>query len=86
MKSALNLFQQSASQTNSASRREWSGATIVRLLGALAALSLVYFLTSHIPLAQGEAVSGVVSEILFFWVLGGVLTMVLLAFSDRKAD
>ena len=86
MKPASSLFQQSASQTNSSSRREWSGGTILRLLAALAALSLVYLLTSHIPPAGEEVVAGVVSQVLFFWVLGGVFTMVLLAFSDRKAD
>ena len=66
-------------------RREWTAGSVLRLVLGAALLSLVYFLATWIPVdAEGVTVS-MISGFLFFWVLGGLFTVAVLALSDRRS-
>lgn len=84
MKIAIDLSQQSGGDQANEPRREWSGRIIVRLVLAALLLSFVYLLASWIPVERSDATGNMISSFLFFWVLGGIFTITVLALSDRQ--
>ena len=85
MKTAVDLYQASE-QDSPPARREWTGRSVFRLVLAAVVMSAVYFLASLLPAPaeQAEAGSHMLSNFALFWVLGGIVTITMLALSDRR--
>jgi hypothetical protein len=57
---------------------------LVRLALAVAVLSLVYCLSGLVPVSETEAGNSFLPGLALFWFLGGLVTITLLALSDRR--
>ncbi len=84
MKTALNGYRSAPDQAPSPPHREWTGRSVVRLLLAAAVLSLVYYVAGLVPVTEAESGDSLLPGIVMFWLLGGLLTITLLALSDRR--
>lgn len=63
--------------------RDWSVRSIISVLVAAAMLGGVYLLPGIFPDPGSDGSGfGLLGEFLGFWILGGLLTMMLLVFSD----
>jgi hypothetical protein len=86
MKSAINLYNQAGShEAPQSNHQEWTIRSFLRVVLAVALLTGVYFLASWIPVDQGEAGHSLFTGFIFFWIMGGIFTITLLALSDRNS-
>jgi hypothetical protein len=85
MKTTIDGFGRAGSERETAARREWTASSISKVLLGAALLTLVYLLASSLPAQSEVHIGHLVRGFLFFWVLGGIFTVTLLALSDRRA-
>ncbi len=64
--------------------REWTPGRLLRITLALLALVVVIAACGSLPVEGGRFSSGAVGLFLLIWGVGGLLTITLLAASDRR--
>ncbi len=85
MKAAAGIGAEHDSEQAGSQPKEWSGRNVARIALAAALLVAVYVLASWMP-AEDSAVSvHTAGRFLMFWIIGGVLTVGLLALSDSRS-
>ncbi len=84
MKSVVDMHRTTDHDQSELPHREWTWRSVRRLLLAGAVLSLIFYLAGLVPVESEEAESGLLGSFVLFWFLGGLITITLLALSDRR--
>lgn len=85
MKTTIDGFDGPVIERSLSARRDWTAASIGKVVAGIVLLSLVCMLASWIPADSSPETSDMVLRFVVFWVCGGIFTVALLVFSDRTS-
>ena len=85
MKTTIDGFDDAAIDPPTPARREWTAGSIGKIALGVALLSLVYLVSSWLPVENPANGGELARNFLAFWLCGGIFTVLLLAITDRRS-